>query len=67
VGLISWNNYFITQLLSLGDQRNGRKEKKNTKYMNLQEVKETVAKKGEDEINLRNIEVNGHLFRARGR
>jgi len=40
-----WNNYFLAQFLSLGDQRNGRKEKKNVEYMNLREVKETAAKR----------------------
>jgi len=33
--LISWDNYFIAQFLSLGDERNRRKEEENTEYMNL--------------------------------
>jgi len=60
VGLISWDNYFIAQFLSLGDQRNRRKERKILSI--CLRITGTTVKGDEYGIDLRDIDVDCHFF-----
>jgi hypothetical protein len=58
--LVGWNNQCVAEFLSLEDQENGRRRKKNTNCKNSQGARRVKVKA--IKMNRRNVEVDRHCF-----